>query len=295
MSNAATTVTSIRVDFEGMMVLHQDRRDGHYEMGILKSAPQHGLKIRVTPDPAKGSGELTPTREDIERLRRLGNSWLLEVTDVKTGEPRKEILANPTCPTNRHDPNGDLKELGWIIDLESDEFHDRELALRPGLLGPILHLSNGRLYTFCKTNGVDIIQGSRGIRRFGFISETISLGINIRPDEQVTLKVDAAGAEGGIFTIPYNPTTPYVVSIMNTAVGDHGDETSHFKDYYELFPDVPESERVKLRLTEPEELSPNICASVKPHEHKGGGVGIRTVNPYLCGSILLGRSDTPLK
>lgn len=295
MAETQSLASSIKVTLDGMMVLHQDRRQGDYEVGILGRVERHSFKISVRPDPRTGHGELRLRREEIERFKQLGNTWALEVVDARTGAPRKGISAVADAPLSRHDPNSDLQELGWAIDLESGEFHGRVLDLRPGLLMPILRLSNGRLYTACKTDGVDLLQPQHEPRRFGYVAETVALGIDMRPGEELVLRVNDAGEEGVIFRIPYNPEFPYRVSLRNTADGQHGEETSHFRYYYDLFTDVPEPERFGLQLTKPTDESPNPCVSMRPSEHGNhGGKEIRTVNPYLCGGILLGTREEPL-
>ncbi len=247
--HGASETSKVTVTFEGLMVFH-DEKGGGYELGILQDAPDHKFTIKVEPAPRGRSVA------DVDRFKKLGNSWLLEVRG-SSGELRtRSVSLREKGHSGRlTDSLRGQSDFSWIMDLESSELHSRALNLVPDKLGPIIHLRNGDLYTKYKADLLERKQGVGEFSPFGFVAETVALEIHIQRGERLVLKVANAGKEGEIFELSYDPLVSYRVAIANTPIRrtQEPGEPSHFHLYYDLFSDVSAEEEYEIRVKEPRE------------------------------------------
>lgn len=283
------------IKLEGLMVFHYDESKRICEIGILKAdqenlhrghhkMPPHIFGIK--PDPKTGDGEIPQDR--LKRLKEEGNIWVLDVEANGSGSAEGKVKATCNIP-NRHDPNGDQLDLGWLINVQQ-EFHPTEpLEINPGALMPIIQLRTGRLYTCCKTDGIDVGEGTDAdARRFGFIAECIAIGFDTYENEEIVLKVKKTASD--VFRLEYRPGG-YRMVIENTPETenhDHlGGETEHFQLYYNLFFRPVKKRCHLIKVSEnPTEESPNPCLTITKDRH---GATMMTVYPYKCGGITHGQ------
>src|ERR1051325_2440492 len=181
--------TSTIITFAGLLVFRRDLNTGQYEVGTLRARDAHDshiLQIEISPDPSTGQGLLVIPPDDLERHIRDGNVvWQLEVE----GSPSPGIQATPGKPNDRKNPTtSNDKDLGWIVNLENDEFHNGPLTRTPNALQPIIGLQQGILFTSCKTDSVVTIQGDFA-QDFGFITGGISLTIDTSAGQKPELNV----------------------------------------------------------------------------------------------------------
>lgn len=273
---------STLVLFEGLLLFHQDGANDPYEVGILDTSsmlhhhagfPQHEFTIKVTPDPGGGPLARELGSADLLPFLTQGNHWSLEVEDA-LGKPITGIQADPSLPADRKDMSLS-KNLGWIVNLESPEFHGKPLARQPGFLKPIIKLTKGELFTYCKTGGVDVLQnGVPKIPGFGYLAGVIGLQIDTSAQEEVVLKVDRTE----IFRLPRGAS--YQVIISNTTNTPTPD--SHFHAYYDLlYPAVLPSDRfdfvANFNLPLPSGACPldgrDVSARLIPAPYRCGGTG----------------------
>jgi hypothetical protein len=274
--------TSTTITFTGLLVFHRDADSEEYEVGVLRARDAHEphiLQIQITPE--GGTPSWIPPN-DLERIIQDGNvHWELEVD----GGSSLGIQAQPDKPGNRKNPQpGNDRDLGWIINLENDEFHKGPLKRTPNALQPIVRLARGELFTSCKTDSVVTIQGTFA-RDFGFIAGGISLKIDTSAGQQPVLRFkDQQGEMIDIFRLTQTNQVSYQVTIFNTPPVGTQIRENHFHLYYDrVFKAVGPNERFDLKLLYPVVSPPrDRCEETKE------GLPLPTPNPFRCGGILVG-------
>ncbi|MFY9554266.1 MAG: hypothetical protein WAV47_06045 [Blastocatellia bacterium] len=209
----------ITVSLDGLMVI--DPNGSVYDVGVLIPSIADGHSLKVLVD---------GVRKSYTRLMP-GDTWTLGVE----GSSRPGVVpANLGHDKRRMDDNSNAQgqntskgqyDFDWIIDF--DDLH-RGLTIRPDLLTPIIHVTEGIIYSRYKT---DFMKTKRGAG-FGFFTETVALDLQIDPGQVLVLTSDRTHEV--IFRVPYSATEPsHEVGIENTR--DHPHEESDFPIYYLLF------------------------------------------------------------
>lgn len=271
--------TLTTITFTGLLVFRPDPKTGQFDVGILRARDAHEphfLQIEITPDPGQGP----IVQQDLERIIQNGNDrWELEVE----GSSNLGIQARVSKPADRHNANQNQTDLGWIINLENDEFHHKPLVRTPKALRPVIRLTQGELFTSCKTDSIVTIQGERA-RDFGFILGGIGLNINTSGGQQPVLKYkDKQGNETEIFRLTRTDQVSYQVSILNTPPPKVPIKEGHFHLYYDrLFKGVVADERFDLKLLDPPKRPSDRCPLVNDNKNP---------NPFRCGGILVESGD----
>lgn len=278
--------SSIEVTFEGLMILHR-QPSGHYEVGILIPERAHKHTFRIEKD----GKEI----ENLSHYLSLGKSWILEVTRPSGGRSGTGMsLRNRGQRGRLRDSRTGQFDFSWAVDLESPEFHGRQLTLTPGYLKPIIQLPDGELYTKYKSPMVQRKKGPSGeFSDFGFVAETTALTLNLQQGEELVFRVEKAGTEGVIFRSSYGSS--HEVAIHNRP--DPPDPTdkpnveSHFTLYYGLFSDVRTEEKYDFRVRKPRKHPFNEypLAEIRPLSEK------MWVDSLPCGLGLLGKRSAPLE
>jgi hypothetical protein len=273
--------TSATFTFTGLFVMRRDPANGEYDLGILRARDAHDphiLQIKITPDPRTGHDSREIPQEDLEGyIQHRHTRWQLAIS----GGPTVGVQAMPQKPGNRHDAMSGNRDLGWIINIENDEFHSGELPRERNALQPIIRLKHGRLFTTCKTDSVDKIRDGQVVGHLGFIGGGVGLEIDTSDGEEPVLGfVDQQGKEVEIFRLLETDQRSYEVSISNTPL--HGSTVvgNHFHLYYDrLFTRVHGNDRFDIKVHEPQIRPPHndICPEVAE----------ATPDPFRCGGILV--------
>lgn len=276
--------TSTIITFTGLFVLRRDPDTGEYDVGILRARDAHHphiLQIFVAPDPRNGGEIWRIPPDDLEQhIQNKHTRWQLDVE----GEAQLEIQAVPQKPDNRHNAmSANRTGLGWIINIENDEFHSGRLTREPKALQPIIRLKHGRLFSSCKTDSVDKIRGET-VEHLGFIAGAISLEIDTSDGQVPVLNfVNQQKEKVEIFRLTQTNQVSYEVSIMNTpqqgthAVGDH------FLLYYDrLFKGVRPRDRFTIKVHKENGHPIPPPASDACEEDSAA-----TPDPFRCGGILV--------
>ncbi len=284
-------MTKTTITFEGLMVFHKDTAD-LYELGILNAhlmghhVPLHEFQIKITPDPTDGPGPWQRGPAELDRLLRASDRWSLEVKDA-SGSVEVGIDADESLPDRKSKTGGDNR-FGWIVNLESSEFHKptRPLARQTGQFKPIIRLSKGHLYTYCMTGGVNVVQNGNS-RDFGFMAGLLALDIDTSAGQTVALKLDGSGTE--VFALPAG--TSYRVEITN--ITPQPALQSHFHAYYQMiFRGVPANQRFDFTNQEgvphPDQCPTGAIAKTLSR------VTILSTFPYRCGGLLINAGGEPL-
>ncbi len=275
--------TSVNITFTGLLVFRRDPATEEYEVGILRARDAHEphfLQIEISPD---GREPWQIPQDDLEQHIQNGNvRWQLEVE----GSSRLGIEARRDKPGDRKDPRRENdRDLGWIINLENDEFHNQPLTRTPNALQPVIRLKQGTLFTSCKTDSVDTIQGQHDPRDFGFIAGGIGLKIDTSEGQEPVLNfLNQQGEKVEIFRLQRTDEVSYQISIFNTPPEGTPIMEGHFHLYYDrLFKGVQENDRYDLKRHENPIIEPprDRCLEAKKF----------TPNPFKCGGILVGGEE----
>ncbi len=208
----------------GLMVLHQDQSKGTYEVGVIP-ATDHGHEFNITVNGSKPK-TLPP-----------GRNLTIEVTNSAPTASIPEAKGH--AGKRRPDDKNGAYDFDWVIDLEGKEFHDGVLDLTPGVLNPIIHLPNGRLYTKFKSSDLQRRQGAGRWADFGFVPEGLAIDLPLNKDQKLVVKNDS-GAEAVLLEYPWpsNPTVK-IANILPTP-----SNASDFHLFYDkLFPKVAKEKR----------------------------------------------------
>jgi hypothetical protein len=281
--------TSTTITFTGLLVFRRDTNTGKYAVGILRARDAHEphyFQIEFGPD---GEKPKPIPQEELEQIIKDGNvSWALEVVGA----------ANPTIKAKHHKPGDrkkptkdDEKDLGWIINMENDEFHKGQLKRTPKALQPVIQLTEGTLFTSCKTDSVVTLQGVSA-QVFGFIAGGIGLEIDTSQGQQPVLSyTDKDGKKVEVLRLKETEKKSYKVSIFNTPKLGTSIKENHFHLYYDkLFTQVDHHKRYDLRLLKPPVEPPgDRCDEATGEATEDPPVA--TPNPFRCGGILVEGGD----
>ncbi|MGH9969811.1 MAG: hypothetical protein ACREBG_18735 [Pyrinomonadaceae bacterium] len=277
----AASATFVTILFSGLMVFHHEKDKPSYEVGILDT-PSHAFGVVVDSVPI----------HDLPK----GRSWILEIPNSSTSVT--ELLEVGHGGKRRPDSKEGQFDFSWIIDLESEEFHDKELKLKPGLLKPIIHLPNGRLYVRYKSIDLERQQGdNEKFSDFGFVPETLALEVELQKDQELVLR-DARTGGKAVKLIQNSfppPNSGYIVSFTN--IRHSPSQGSDFRLYYKLF-NVPRGEQFDFRRKEdnrehPYNKYPGYPLAFKDTDYKLGYKD--TCCGMVCTKVLLGTRKKALE
>jgi hypothetical protein len=223
------------VTFNGLLVFRRDRANDRYEVGVLRArGHNHFLQMRISPDPQDPAHSKVFDPDVLESHVQDGNvQWFLDVE--LQGTLDRGIVVNTGIPPDRKDLNTTNKEdFGWIVNVESGEFHHGQLARAARQLQPVIYLAKGRLFTPCLTDSVDITRGgSPSQPNAGFIAGAISLAINTSAGQEPVLYfVNNKGIRTELFRCINSAQRDYSIDIRNIPLS--GPSGNHFHLYYEL-------------------------------------------------------------
>ena len=275
---APPDTTAVTVFFSGLMVFHREDGKPNYEVGIVRPevARDHKFSVRVDSDTIHNLPE--------------GTSWILEITNSPQTPNIPPVEVGHGGKRRPDNINGQF-DFSWLIDLESPEFHNKELDLKPGLLWPIIHLPNGRLYTRYKSVDLKRSQGTGTASDFGFVPETIALQVELHQGQELVLK-DAKPDGKEAFRLKYHPpSSPHSgYSVYITNLRPHSRRDSDFALYYQLFNGIDKEDQYDFK--------PHTDTKEHPHNSFPGyvpGHVFETCCAMACTEVLLGTRKNPLE
>lgn len=157
---------TIRLIFKGLMVFHHNKSQRWFEAGMMR-VPEHEFKITVLTESKRGKKECTIV-PDIA----AGEVWDLHITNPGN-EGIYEYRGNPFDRKRQN--------FGWIIDLESREFHGTGNEVDRRVLSPVIVIPHGDFYMKNLTRNV-----KRKKRRenqhehFGRVAQMMGVDINVK-------------------------------------------------------------------------------------------------------------------
>lgn len=279
---SAPPIATVNISFDGMMVFH--KLDDLYEVGIVDKSIAIGHKLSFTKN-----GETLPLFTDIlSKQRAQSSSNILQLDIKKRGRLKRDLKSTKEGHKNRlqDDLDGQL-DFNWIADLESSEFHNKELTLIPGKFTFILRLSSGQLYTKYKIAKLTRTLGTNPTRSdWGFLTETVGCQIILKPHEE--LVASFSGQEVPVVKYKAGETTD--IKIENVIPILDRPKTSHFHHYYCLFSGIDAAHQYEIQLKYPSELPHNHYPLHDPTRP-----GPRTIGDYPCGGVFLGKRKQALE
>lgn len=251
----------VTIMLSGLMVLHKDQAKGTYEVGVIPNA-HHVFKFTV----------------DGMAQKPTGKNWTIEVTNAAPTAAMPEAKGH--AGRNPDDINGQW-DFDWVIDLEGPEFHNAPVVLTEGVLNPIIHLPNGRLYTKFKSILLQRRQGTGALSDFGFVPETMAIDLELQPNQELVLKDDM----GHSTTLLQPNPGQHIVRIGN--IPEKPMEESDFHLYYDLlFKKVPKNEQFDFDGVQNAKVRP-----YNPHPD----LAIKTCCLMDCSLVYLGSRTQPLR
>lgn len=136
-------VSTIRITFEGMLLVFVNDGRAYCDVGFLKDVPHHEPKLLITKMPRGGAPEklLELPNPDANFKDRL---WL----DVPGDGPRVRLHKSSATDPFVRNVSVDNEDFRWAVNLEGHEVYNRELkrGLALDKLGPMLRINAGVFY-----------------------------------------------------------------------------------------------------------------------------------------------------
>jgi hypothetical protein len=287
-SLTAESRTHVRFTFAGLIVFRQDR--DIFELGVLRARDlnagmAHIFQINIV-DLTNNQTSPAKPQEVLESYIQNGDvAWTIEVRDAQ-GTQLRGVKANIGIPSDRHHPSAsNEKDFGWMINLESVEFHQQTLERSAGKLKPVISMQYGTLETVCKTDAIDTKKGLSTYHDFGYITGGGALTIDTSNNEVVVLKTQQ---QADILNLAAGRS--YDIEVLNAPLKTSTVPTGgHFGLYYQLlFDKVRKGSRFKIKKHPGANPASDSC----PEMFKVADN--RDPEPYKCGGILINESSGPL-
>lgn len=235
--------------FDGLLVLCHNKTANQCEIGVLSTIAGHQLQIGAEVTAATGETQILPALTINPWLARGFGAVELDVYNpVKKGVSFRQHAGE--LDRLADDKADDFR---WVVDLEGPEFHAQKLSPVLDHLSPVLVVKHGEFYTADRTTkSVFQSRGNAPATEFGKIASSVALDIPVGPDSDVLLKF----ANGDSLNLSHirelwMAQRLFIENICapGTIIPLPGD--SDFSLYYQAFPGVPEIERFKLSLSDP--------------------------------------------
>jgi len=283
---------TITIYFKGLLAFCFGEEFKYCQVGIHTKANGHEVKVSVYKKwENRIVGAVPVLTFSHEMIRRSSDLWL----DVEGEAPPKQQTAAPYIVNDQGAAVVDDQDFRHVVDLEGENFYDRPLKIKDGVLTPSLFIGKGLFYTAALTShGYKTVlapavndqhyhahptteandHGHVSGRRIGRIAKDIGANIYLdHPSQAIVLRT--GGQEGAeLFRLGNEEGVTYEVTIDN---GDNGLSPplypgNHFGFYYDAIDLNPGESKI---LIEPNGGSQvGDCGGLgfgKSHRLGGGG------------------------
>lgn len=131
-------LSTVRVTFEGMLLLFVKDNTAHCDVGFLRDIPHHYSEVQITRIPRGGAPEI------IEHLHgaRLKDKLWLDTNKLN----QRVYLHMPEAEFRRDQSDPNSGDFRWAVNLEGDEVYNRSLraGIAFGRLNPMLRIADGK-------------------------------------------------------------------------------------------------------------------------------------------------------
>ena len=210
---------SVQITIDGLMLFTFEKNNSQCEIGAVK-CENHSLEIRIDDD----NPVITPARN----ISILSDS-LRGIRQYRPGTDR----------IRHSSPNGDMNDLGWLMAIQGDQFHnDKKLPKNPNGIEQTITINTGIFYTAQRTSDVSIIS-KNGASETSTIAVTVGCNINLELGETLTLAFDGVVAYKFIKDEKFRKIQISHICHEPVFAPDFGD----FSAYYRIYDTVPTEER----------------------------------------------------
>jgi hypothetical protein len=231
---------TVSILFTGLLVFCFDRRRKYCQIGVL-SKGDHELRMRVV---KKGRG----LEDGVEQTLTINHALIRQsselLLDVEGEHSSKQRTAEPFIVGSRDEPPTDPQDFRRVIDLEGEDFYNRPLKVRRGVLTPILFVAKGLFYTAALTSDLyrTIPVAANGATRtpsaghtLGQVAEYVGANIYLtHPNQALVLREGRNGAE--LLRLNREEGTTYEITFENsdTPQAPAGSDFDYYYDAFEL-------------------------------------------------------------
>lgn len=260
----------VKVMFEGLMALSHNKKEDQCEIGIL-STPKaietcHQLMIRVTKTSPAGASVLFDTALTAALSPQLS---LFELDATSPANPGVSFRRHRQGPINRLTSPPPDDDFRWVVDLQSDEFHGKDLTPRLEHFSPVLIVKHGEFYTAELSRSLKRIKGNGAKESFGKIATVIGADIFLDENSEAVLKL-GNGSNNVYLSLRKEAETSYEIFIDNLCPEPADPsvttnlESSDFSLYYDalILPDGQKEH--KLVVDDSEGAFPEVDTDENP-------------------------------
>jgi hypothetical protein len=247
---------TVTIYFRGLLGFCFGEESKYCQVGFHTKANNHEVKVSIYKKRGNRIISAVPTlRLGHEMIRRSSDLWL----NVEGEIPPKQQTAEPYIVNGQGSTLIDNQDFRHVADLEGENFYNRQLKIKDGVLTPSLYINRGLFYAAALTeHGYKTVladsavedldrhahppagaggQGHVQGRRIGKIATEI--GANIYLDDASQAVVLRAGEKGGaeLFRFNREEDTTYEVTIENyDTQAPTGNDFGYYYDAVDLNP-----------------------------------------------------------
>jgi len=250
----STAVSTIRVTFEGLLVLFIDKSRTYCDVGILKYAPNHMANLLITKIPKLGAPETITHLHDADMESRL---WL----DVPRFEAVINLFRNDSVRFVRATDHGDPQDFRWVLDFEGSEMYGVEVEVDSAGFKSILRINDGTFFTQEKSwNRLIVIKDGKE-KDIGRVATRIRAEIPLYGSQKAYFSNGAIGTPIELEAEMDTDFGIYVSQIRHNHAAVHGPSESDEVDgnYYNsaMAANVPPNQ--KIRFARGNEVTPDAA------------------------------------
>jgi hypothetical protein len=238
---------TVKVLFTGLVILRFLKDKPHCEIYLHRVSSDHVPSITLK--------KKEKERPDIILWKYYGHLpdelWL----DVVNMERRIEVYKHGRT-LNRSNPKSSLQErdIRWAINLESEDFHNCPIAIRPEGVGFGMYMTKGRFYTEARTSPTEfqIVRKDGGKQDLPFYSVASVIGADIFFDKDDSAVILHWGRdEKHMLRLEKEEGVSYEIAVDNSPAVEVTSRTSYemhseLKRYYQVLSGIAPGERFDL-------------------------------------------------
>jgi hypothetical protein len=245
----------VTVLFTGLVILRFDKVRPRCEINLHRVSSDHVPSITVTQkEIAKQSRILW------KHYGHLPDELWLDVVNMNR---KIEVNKHGDTLDRTGTTSGQENDIRWVIDLESADFHDRPIAIRPDGVGFGMYMTKGHFYTAAKTDPkfqVKRRDGGKPDAEFHRVASVIAADIVFEHADSA-LDLHWGRDAGYTLRLEKKPNVTYEIVVDNSPALEaeartSDDMHSELKRYYQVLSDVAPGERFDLVFDGP--ISPDV-------------------------------------
>jgi len=139
---------TVTIYFKGLLAFCFDAKFKYCQVGVHTKANNHELKVSVYKKRGNRIVSSAPMlRFSHEMIRCSSDLWL----DIEGGTPPKQQTAEPYVMSDQGPALVDDQDFRHVVDLEGENFYNRTLNIKDGVLRPSLFIGKGLFYAAALT------------------------------------------------------------------------------------------------------------------------------------------------